>query len=43
MSKEQHGKKVSMVREGDKYVVQVGPFQSHEKTEPFKQTMLTAL
>ena len=43
VSKEQHGKKVSMVREGDKYVVQVGPVQSHEKTEPFKQTMLTAL
>ena len=43
VSKEQHGKKVSMVREGDKYVVQVGPFQSHEKTEPIKQNMLTAL
>ena len=43
VSKEQHGKKVNMVREGDKYVVQVGPFQSHEKTEPIKKTMLTAL
>ncbi len=43
VSKDNHGKKVSMVREGGKYVVQVGPFQSQEKTEPIKQAMLTAL
>lgn len=40
---QEHGKKVSMVRENGQYVVRVGPFQSHEKTEQIKQSMLTAL